>query len=373
MDALPRLPSFSNQKDTEPEQEKVSEETMKARKDFWAKFKRPISQSVLSPTPESPNPEPVPAVAPTPAPNPSQSVVAEPTPMLASPVPGDKPQVSESTVPTQPIMVPDSLVPPPDTPPDASGLSWKEFGMSTPTGASEPSPTKDTAVAAEGTGGEGVSENNSEHVAVALKRFSTVDLENGAVPGSLSKLTPEPTSTSTVVLMSVMGVQQPVTVNLTPEQCKAAGLQLMSEASASSRPTETAPPAPTPPAQTPAETVGSSAPAPPAGPAPTAAAETPTVTPAEDKSTPTPPEEAGVNVLKFRLLLSCMYIAHILYLNILNVVSCYNLCCCFLNLFWFSPKKLRRKLGMLHEHGFSAPRTATCFNNMFLSYIFVSS
>ena len=62
-------------------------------------------------------------------------------------------------------------------------------------------------------------------VATALKRISTVDLENGCRPPQslLGKSDPPP---QTVVLMNVHGIEQPVALPLSPEQCVAAGLVL---------------------------------------------------------------------------------------------------------------------------------------------------
>ena len=64
-------------------------------------------------------------------------------------------------------------------------------------------------------------------VAEALKRLQTVDLENGCrPPQTLAQLGKPDIPCKTIVLMELSGIQQPVSLPLTPEQCVAAGLQL---------------------------------------------------------------------------------------------------------------------------------------------------
>lgn len=64
-------------------------------------------------------------------------------------------------------------------------------------------------------------------VAAALKRLQTVDLEQGnRPPQTLSSLADERVPVRTIVLMSLQGIEQPVALPLTPEQCVAAGLKL---------------------------------------------------------------------------------------------------------------------------------------------------
>ena len=64
----------------------------------------------------------------------------------------------------------------------------------------------------------------------ALKRLTTVDLENGKTPGSFATLG-EPTATTTVMI-KVGETMEPVQVKLTPDQCRAAGLVLLADYSA---------------------------------------------------------------------------------------------------------------------------------------------
>jgi len=72
----------------------------------------------------------------------------------------------------------------------------------------------------------------SNSVAEALKRVNTVDLENGKTPAPpQSLIAPASVGVSTVVLLDVGGVVQPVTVPLSPHQCKLAGLTLANEGS----------------------------------------------------------------------------------------------------------------------------------------------
>ena len=76
-------------------------------------------------------------------------------------------------------------------------------------------------------------------VAEALKRVNTVDLENGKTPAPPQTLVSAGGSNgcSTVVMLDVGGVTQPVTVPLTPHQCKLAGLKVANEVSEPAKPT----------------------------------------------------------------------------------------------------------------------------------------
>ena len=89
-------------------------------------------------------------------------------------------------------------------------------------------------------------------VAEALKRVNTVDIDQGKTPSPpQSLLAAASPNTSTVVLLNIAGVHQPVTVPLSPEQCHLAGLTLANAvASDHTPPAEPAPsvPAPGPPA-----------------------------------------------------------------------------------------------------------------------------
>lgn len=65
-------------------------------------------------------------------------------------------------------------------------------------------------------------------VAEALKRLQTVDLAHGCrPPQTLSHLGNPEVPCITVVMMDLNGVTQPVSLPLTPEQCRAAGLTLV--------------------------------------------------------------------------------------------------------------------------------------------------
>ncbi len=64
----------------------------------------------------------------------------------------------------------------------------------------------------------------------ALKRLTTVDLENGATPGSFAKCASglqQPPQTT--VLVKVGDKLEPVLVGLTPDQCRGAGFMLLGD------------------------------------------------------------------------------------------------------------------------------------------------
>ena len=63
-----------------------------------------------------------------------------------------------------------------------------------------------------------------EHVSEALTRLQTVDLDNGLRPPQ--SCVANPSVVHTVVMLSLAGQLQPVTVPMTPEQCVSAGLTL---------------------------------------------------------------------------------------------------------------------------------------------------
>ena len=258
LDALPRLPSFSRAPPTHPEPEtlEVSQETLNARKQFWNKFK--VNKRLGTTVAFSPSAGGSPENRTGPVPP------ATLTPMLASPVPGSHPMpipvdtpatateleytpsspmdLDHTPVPDTPPALTRSDTPPAvvlDTPPDAAGHRWESYGMNPPPDtAVVPDPPlnapagNSTAVATgEKDSGEKDSGKNTM-ISEALKRCTTVDLENGAKPGSLAVLRQE-RPVSTAVLMSIGGTMMPVVVNLPPEECRAAGLQLVSEASSS--------------------------------------------------------------------------------------------------------------------------------------------
>ena len=108
-----------------------------------------------------------------------------------------------------------------------------------------------------------------EAVAEMLKRVNTVDIEHGKTPSPPQTLvaTASPT-TSTVVLMEIHGVKQPVTIPLTPEQCVLAGLTLANPVPPTPQPCPPAtpavplPPVPVPVVVSPRETPAANPPAP---------------------------------------------------------------------------------------------------------------
>ena len=61
----------------------------------------------------------------------------------------------------------------------------------------------------------------------ALKRLTTVDLENGKTPGSLAAL--GGATETTTVMIKVGETMEPVQVKLTPDQCRAAGFVLLAD------------------------------------------------------------------------------------------------------------------------------------------------
>ena len=145
----------------------VSQETLRARKMFWSQFKKVKTQTLPSPAPASPSP-----VSSAPAAMPVEPEPAQP----AEPVP---PQPSVPAPEAEPV----SVAPTPAVPMDE-----------------------------------------------ALKRLTTVDLENGKTPGSFATLG-QPTGTTTV-LIKVGETMEPVEVKLTPDQCRAAGFVLLADSSA---------------------------------------------------------------------------------------------------------------------------------------------
>lgn len=66
----------------------------------------------------------------------------------------------------------------------------------------------------------------NQSVATVLTRMQTVDLDNGMRPPQSLSGTESQVSCQTVVLLTLNGVIQPVTLPMTPEQCVAAGLTL---------------------------------------------------------------------------------------------------------------------------------------------------
>lgn len=179
---VPPLPSF----DKEQTEQTDSQETIEARKQFWSKFKKPKNQSaelVLA----SPSPSPQPAAR-------GAEEIREHAPTL------------------------------PDTPPDAIGRRFESFGLSPPAPPSPAVPTDPPGVERSDTNPP----TSASQVAEALTWMTTVDLESGGAPFSFSAVA-APKPTKTAVYMDVGGMQQVVTIDLTPDQCRAAGLRLVSE------------------------------------------------------------------------------------------------------------------------------------------------
>ena len=213
---VPPLPSFrgrtesanAGDKDGEPE---VSQATIEARKQYWARWKVPKNQSqtlVLS----------------------SSSVEtlnygqpgANATPGAALP--------KEDVTSAEGLVSANSA----EAAHAKAGHGLNEPNEGVPAAPSAPSvqaPNAEPGPAGnvETTPGQPAPSNEgSDHVAEALKRLTTVDLENGAAPSSFSGLTLGPVL-KTHVWMDVGGTRVPVEVPLQPEVCKAAGLQLVSE------------------------------------------------------------------------------------------------------------------------------------------------
>ena len=95
-----------------------------------------------------------------------------------------------------------------------------------PTPSADPAATPAAESAAPNSADPAAASGDSA-VAAALKRMQTVDLQDGCrPPQTLAQLANPPVACSTVVLMELQGVAQPVSLPLTPEQCLAAGLKL---------------------------------------------------------------------------------------------------------------------------------------------------
>lgn len=172
---------------------------------------------------------------------------------------GETAETSQSSVPaSQP---PNPILP--DTPPEAMGHRYEDYGMTGPT-SPEPSGAPDVLTASESVvapvlpdasavvPGENAAVDAaapSQHVAEALKRLTTVDLGSGAKPGALKQLQLG-APTSTAVWMTVAGTKTPVIINLTPKLCKEAGFELVSEACLEPAETTTAEPPVAEPAST---------------------------------------------------------------------------------------------------------------------------
>ena len=153
----------------------------------------------------------------------SQVAVVEPKPIdipTNQPKAGDaanlKPDQEETpaTLPPSPVVVPSQSFSPevPDRQysPSPSSLSLK---VEPPVESPALPPTQPVA--------------SGHEVAEVLKRVSTVDLENGQTPAPPQSLVVESNPpVTTVVMLDVGGVKQPVTVPLTPYQCAMAGLEL---------------------------------------------------------------------------------------------------------------------------------------------------
>lgn len=219
---VPPLPRFQAPKDiqetVEPE---VSQETIAARKMFWAKFKKPKMTET----------------------------------MVMDGNTGETAETSQSSVvpasqPPNPIL--------PETPPDAMGHRYEDYGMTGPTSGAPDMPASESVVAPVLPDASAVvpGENAavdvatpSQNVSEALKRLTTVDLDNGAKPGALKQLQLG-APTSTAVWMTVAGTKTPVIINLTPKLCKEAGFELVSEAGLEPAEATTAKPSVAAPAST---------------------------------------------------------------------------------------------------------------------------
>ena len=89
------------------------------------------------------------------------------------------------------------------------------------------SPSGETTLEPSSSHGGNPSSSSTEE---ALKRLTTVDLENGSTPGSFAKCASglqQPPQTT--VLVKVGDKLEPVLVSLTPDQCRAAGFMLLGD------------------------------------------------------------------------------------------------------------------------------------------------
>ena len=107
----------------------------------------------------------------------------------------------------------------------------EEAPQPAPPVVADPLPEASSPETALGSTSSGTGENPaSSSTEEALKRLTTVDLENGSTPGSFAKsaagLQQPP---KTTVLVKVGDNLEPVLVTLTPDQCRAAGFMLLGD------------------------------------------------------------------------------------------------------------------------------------------------
>ena len=107
----------------------------------------------------------------------------------------------------------------------------EEAPQPAPPVVAEPLPEASSPETALGSTSSGTGENPaSSSTEEALKRLTTVDLENGSTPGSFAKCAAglqQPSKTT--VLVKVGDNLEPVLVTLTPDQCRAAGFMLLGD------------------------------------------------------------------------------------------------------------------------------------------------
>ena len=249
-----------------------SQATIEARKQFWAKFKR------LRPADPQFSPEP-PSPAPTAAASPAETdygdngkselkLCALPTMILgeesidspgggssevAKTLPGNGASSEVETVSTDGVQAKGESTSQPaggeacaSNPEEAKDVATTEEAKDVAITLPDPSPGS-PVVASQGEVpepilvespkmGKGEAEPKAPEdttradVAEALKRVNTVDLNNGQTPAPPQSLVsvPDP-PVSTVVLLDVGGVVQPVTVPLSPHQCRLAGMTIAND------------------------------------------------------------------------------------------------------------------------------------------------
>lgn len=275
MPAVPLMPTFqASSRGEDLDGSSVSEETINARKNFWAKFKKVKTQSLPDPA----SPVGVEAAAPA-----IPSSVEEASPAIPSSVaPATEPEIPAPTT----EVVATIVAPEPEIPvPMATEVVATTVAETDATSVEPETPVPTTTEAFARTVAEAgatsvepetpvptITERPTEAVAApplvappttpvaslpahppaetskkpaaevslaksdspteeALKRLTTVDLENGQKPGAFAtSAVMLSTPQSSIVLVKVGDKLEPVEVTLSAAQCRAAGFVLLSDA-----------------------------------------------------------------------------------------------------------------------------------------------
>ena len=197
----------------------------------------PSPPQVATPPPQEPTPSPAaPPQEPTPSPaappqDPTPSPAAPPQDPTPSPAaPPQEPTPSPAAPPQEPTPSPAA---PPQEPTPSPAAPPQEPTPSPAAPPQEPTPAPTVKVeqalepAVETPPNPTVGSTESASIAEVLKRASTVDLETGKTPAPPQSLVAAALApNSTVVLLDVGGIKQPVTVPLSPDQCALAGLEV---------------------------------------------------------------------------------------------------------------------------------------------------